>query len=64
MIAAKLSGETAAETAGTIMDIFRRLAPEIRKSITFENGREFAKHKRVKEACKVSTWFCDAYASW
>jgi len=46
------------------MDIFRRLAPEIRKSITFENGREFAKHKRVKEACKVSTWFCDAYASW
>jgi len=64
VIAAKLSGKTAAETAGTIMNIFRRLAPEIRKSITFDNGGEFAKHKRVKEAYKMSAWFCHAYASW
>ena len=64
VIAAKLSGETAAETAGTIMDTFRRLPPETRNPITFDNGGEFAKHKRIKEACKVSTWFCDTYASW
>ncbi|MBL4748041.1 MAG: hypothetical protein JKY17_04500 [Magnetovibrio sp.] len=50
-----MSGETATETATTIMDIFRRLNPEIRKSITFDNGGEFAKHKPVKEACKMST---------
>jgi len=64
VIATKLSGKTAAETAGAIIDIFRRLNPEIRKSITFDNGGEFAKHKLIKKACKVSTWFCDAYASW
>jgi len=64
VIAAKLSGKTAAETARAIIDIFRRLSPEIRKSITFDNGGEFAKHKLIKEACKMSTWFCDAYASW
>jgi len=50
VIAAKLSGKTAAETAGAIMDIFRRLNPKIRKSITFDNGGEFAKHKLIKEA--------------
>ena len=64
VIAAKLSGKTAAETAGAIIDIFRRLNPKIRKSITFDNGGEFAKHKLIREACKMSTWFCDAYASW
>ena len=64
VIAAKLSGKTAAETAGAIMDTFRRLNPEIRKSITFDNGGEFAKRKRVKEAGEISTWFCDAYTSW
>ena len=31
VIAAKLSGKTAAETASVIMDVFKRLAPDIRK---------------------------------
>jgi IS30 family transposase len=44
VIAAKLSGKTAAETAGAIMDVFQRLALDIRKSITFDNGGEFAGH--------------------
>ena len=64
VITAKLSGKTAAETAAAIIDIFSRFNPEIHKSITFDNGGEFAKHKLIKEACKMSTWFCDAYASW
>jgi transposase, IS30 family len=64
VIAAKLSGKTAAETASAIMDIFRRLAPDIRKSITFDNGGEFARHGLIRDAFKISTWFCDAYASW
>ena len=64
VIAAKLSGKTAAETAAAIIDIFSRFNPKIHKSITFDNGEEFAKHKLIKEACKMSTWFCDAYASW
>ena len=46
------------------MAVFRRLAPGIRKSITFDNGSEFAKHSLIRDALKLSTWFCDAYASW
>ncbi len=64
VIAAKLSGKTAAETASVIMDVFKRLAPDIRKSITFDNGGEFSKHGLIRDALKMSTWFCDAYASW
>ena len=64
VIAAKLSGKTAAETARAIMDVFRRLDPDIRKSITFDNGGEFAGHGLIRDAFKMATWFCDAYASW
>ncbi len=64
VIAAKLNGKTAAETAGVIMDVFRRLAHDIRKSITFDNGGEFAKHGLIRDALNMTTWFCDAYASW
>jgi len=64
VIAAKLSGKTAAETAEAIMNAFRRLAPDIRKSITFDNGPEFARHTLLRDALNLSTWFCDAYASW
>lgn len=64
VIAAKLSGKTAAETAGAIMNVFRRLAPDLRKSITFDNGGEFAKHGLIRDAFNMTTWFCDAYASW
>ena len=46
------------------MDVFKRLAPDIRKSITFDNGGEFSKHGLIRDALKMSTWFCDAYASW
>ena len=63
-IAAKLAGKTAAETAGAIMEIFQRLDPGLRKSITFDRGPEFAKHSLIAEAMHLSTWFCDAYASW
>ena len=49
-----MNGKTATETAGAIMDMFRRLAPDIGKSITFDNGGEFARHGLIR----------DAYASW
>lgn len=64
LIVSKLNGKTAAETADQIINVLNRLSPHIRRSITFDNGKEFAKHSLIKKACKMSTWFCDAYASW
>ena len=63
-LAARLTGKGAAETASVIMAIFRRLAPGLRQSITFDNDTAFARHTLLREALEMATWFCDAYASW
>jgi IS30 family transposase len=63
-LAARLTGKGAAETASVIMAIFKRLDPDLRRSITFDNGGEFARHTLVRDALNMATYFCDAYASW
>jgi IS30 family transposase len=63
-LAARLTGKSAAETASVIMAILRRLDPGLRQSITFDNDTCFARHTLLREALDMTTWFCDAYASW
>ena len=63
-IIARLKSKNARDTAKVIMEIFRQLDPALRRSITFDNGTEFARHSLLKEAMGMATWFCDAYASW
>ena len=63
-LAARLTGKGAAESAGVIMHIFRRLDPGLRQSITFDNDTAFARHSCLREALSTATYFCDAYASW
>jgi len=41
-LAAKLAGKSAAETAAILMTIFKRLAPELKSSITFDKPRQKA----------------------
>jgi len=83
-LAAKLAGKSAAETAATLMAVFKRLTPELKSSITFDKprqeasgsipertevsrprrGSEFARHGLLASVSGMTTWFCDAYASW
>lgn len=63
-LAARLTGKGAAETASVIMSILRRFDPAMRQSITFDNDTCFARHGWLREALEMTTWFCDAYASW
>ena len=63
-IVAKLKSKDAKGTAQAIMDIFKRLDPSLRRSVTFDNGTEFARHGLLRQALHMATWFCDAYASW
>src|SRR5512140_3650932 len=51
-LAARLAGKTAAETISVMLAVFARIEPALRKSITFDIMRA------------MTTWFCDAYASW
>ena len=63
-LAARLSGKTAAETISVMLAVFGRINPALRKSVTFDNDTAFAQHGLLRSMRDMTTWFCDAYASW
>lgn len=63
-VMARLNSKSAAETVTAITEILTRLNPSMRRSVTFDNGTEFARHSLLKDALGLATYFCDAYASW
>lgn len=40
------------------------LPPSLRRSMTFDNGKEFAEHQRLTRALGLEVYFADPYASW
>ena len=63
-LAARLTGKTAAETISAMLAVFGRIDPHLRRSITFDNDPAFAQHGLLRTMRDMTTWFCDAYASW
>ncbi len=41
-----------------------RLPEAMRRSLTFDNGTEFALHHRLRETLGLPTFFCDPHAPW
>jgi IS30 family transposase len=60
----RLAGKTAAETVAAMTAAFRRLAPRMRGSVTFDNDTCFARHMLLRGVLTATTYFRDAYASW
>ncbi len=48
---------------GALINHLKRSPLEV-KSITFDNGSEFADHTRLKEELGIDTYFCDPGAPW
>jgi IS30 family transposase len=44
--------------------LLRRLPDPLRRSITFDNGSEFAFHHRLAARYRMRTFFCDPHAPW
>ena len=63
-LATRLAGKTAAETISVMLAVFGRIHPALRKSVTFDNDTAFAQHALLRSMRNMTTWFCDAYASW
>ena len=64
-LTARLTGKTAAETISAMLAVFGRIDPHLRRSIpTFDNDTAFAQHGLLRTMRDMTTWFCDAYASW
>ncbi|HEX5005934.1 MAG TPA: IS30 family transposase [Hyphomonadaceae bacterium] len=43
---------------------FAQLPPQMRKTITFDNGTEFALHHQLTASLGVKTYFCDPHSPW
>lgn len=56
--------KTAEPTARRLVLWFAPLPQPLRRSCTFDNGTEFARHYRLTDAIGMKTYFCDAHAPW
>jgi IS30 family transposase len=54
----------AVPTARTIGRRLRKLPQAMRKTISFDNGTEFAEHHRLHKILGVQTFFCDPHSPW
>jgi len=63
-IITRLPNKRSEEAAEAIISSMLPLPKRARKTITFDNGTEFAKHEKIGSALAMNTFFCDSYASW
>jgi transposase, IS30 family len=54
----------AAPTAKTIARQLGKLPKAMRKSISFDNGNEFAEHHKLHQSLGLQTFFCDPHSPW
>ena len=62
-VLSKVINKTADLVSGAIINKLAPMAPLV-KTITFDNGKEFAEHRRIDIALKSTTYFADPFASW
>jgi IS30 family transposase len=63
LIAAKPQSKAALPIAAAIARLLQPLPAELRQSVTFDNGTEFARHYELHRF-DIATFFCDPYAPW
>jgi len=63
LLAARPPNKTANLIAGLMHDILKPLPKELRRTLTFDNGTEFARHYRL-HGLGLQTYFCDPHAPW
>ena len=59
-----LPSKKAKETAQAIVTLLKDLPKAARKTLTLDNGGEFAAHAAVGNILGMPSFFCDPYASW
>lgn len=59
-----LVSKKADSTAQKLIALMKPLPRKARKTVTFDNGGEFAGHQKWRDALELTSFFCDPYASW
>jgi IS30 family transposase len=63
LLATRPPNKAAEPIAKQLLALFKLLPPNLRRTVTFDNGTEFARHHRL-HGIDVETFFCDPYAPW
>lgn len=63
LIAVRSASKAAAPIADTIASLLAPLPQPLRRTITFDNGTEFAHHYELR-SLDIQTFFCKPYAPW
>ena len=56
--------KAAAPVLAALADLLTPLPRQLRQTITFDNGTEFAFHHRLRDRIDILTFFCDPHAPW
>lgn len=59
----KTANREAAEVKAAINEMLEEWVPYI-KTITSDNGKEFADHKKIAETCQIDFYFANPYSPW
>ena len=58
----RVSNKTSDDVSAVIIQALRPMANKV-KTITFDNGKEFAEHAKIDKELSSKSYFADAYAS-
>ena len=64
LLAKQQPNKAAHPVARQLLRQFAALPASLRRSITFDNGTEFAYHHRLNHQLAMATYFCDPHAPW
>ena len=63
LIALRPPGKASRPIAGAMLQVLGQMPPEWRRTVTFDNGTEFALHYWLHEL-GIETFFCDTHSPW
>jgi len=61
---ARQPGKASQPVAEQLCTWFQPLDPRLRRTLTLDNGTEFAQHLRLTDKLAIRTFFCDPYSPW
>src|SRR6476661_6799573 len=64
ILLAKPTSRKAKPTAAQLRTWFSPLPPKLRRTLTQDNGTEFALHHKLRDALGINTFFCNPHSPW
>ena len=64
LLAARMNDRKATTLNRATQRLFATIAPELRRTLTLDNGKEFARHEALARHLGMAVYFAHPYSSW